>query len=82
MKIYAFIFARGGSKGLPNKNIKCLGNIPLIGHSINIAKKSKYIQDVYVSTDSPIIKDIALGAPRDTKLIFNKLVSLIEKNKK
>jgi CMP-N-acetylneuraminic acid synthetase/NAD(P)-dependent dehydrogenase (short-subunit alcohol dehydrogenase family) len=60
MKIYAFIFARGGSKGLPNKNIKCLGNVPLIGHSINIAKKSKYIQEVYVSTDSPIIKDIAL----------------------
>jgi N,N'-diacetyl-8-epilegionaminate cytidylyltransferase len=60
MKIYAFIFARGGSKGLPNKNIKCLGNVPLIGHSINIANKSKYIQDVYVSTDSQIIKDIAL----------------------
>ena len=29
-----------------------------------------------------IIKDIALGAPRDTKMIFNKLVNLIEKNKK
>jgi hypothetical protein len=32
--------------------------------------------------ENGIIKDIALGAPRDTKLIFNKLVSLIEKNKK
>jgi CMP-N-acetylneuraminic acid synthetase/NAD(P)-dependent dehydrogenase (short-subunit alcohol dehydrogenase family) len=60
MKIYGFIFARGGSKGLPNKNIKCLGNIPLIGHSINVAKKSKFITDIYVSTDSEEIRDVAI----------------------
>ena len=64
MKTIAFIFARGGSKGLPNKNLKLLGGIPLIGHSILSAKGNNFISDVYVSTDSQKIKDVAkdLGA--------------------
>ena len=41
MKNFAYIFARGGSKGLPNKNIKPLGGIPLIAHSILLAKEVK-----------------------------------------
>ena len=36
-KIFAFIFARGGSKRLKNKNIKLLNNKPLIYYSINLA---------------------------------------------
>lgn len=60
MKIYAFIFARGGSKGIKNKNIINFNGLPLIAHSINIAKKSKYINDVFVSTDSQEIADISL----------------------
>ena len=46
MKIIGFIFARGGSKGVPKKNIRMLGDIPLIAHSIREAKKSKYIHDI------------------------------------
>ena len=61
MKIPAFVFARGGSKGLPNKNIAHLGGIPLIGHSILCAQDCPSIDDVYVSTDSEKIKEIALS---------------------
>ena len=41
MKTIAFIFARGGSKGFPNKNIRELDGKPLIAHSIFQAKNSK-----------------------------------------
>lgn len=56
----AIIPARGGSKRLPGKNIKLLGEIPLIAHSIVYAQKHSFIQDVYVSTDDEGIKKIAL----------------------
>ncbi len=53
------IFARGGSKGLPNKNLIKLFNKPLIGWAIESAIKSKYIDKLFVSTDSDEIADIA-----------------------
>ncbi|MEM7645934.1 MAG: acylneuraminate cytidylyltransferase family protein [Pseudomonadota bacterium] len=64
MKTVAFIFARGGSKGLPNKNIRQFKGLPLIGHSIQFAQKHPDITDVVVSTDSEEIAGIArdLGA--------------------
>lgn len=57
--IVSIIPARGGSKGIPDKNIKPLAGIPLIAHTINTAKQSKYIQRTVVSTDSEKIADIA-----------------------
>ena len=57
--IHAWIFARGGSKGLPGKNIRPLMGKPLIAYSIATAKKSRYIQEVFVSTDSPDIAAVA-----------------------
>lgn len=60
MKYIVLICARGGSKGLPGKNIKPLGGVPLIGWSINVAKKVKNISRIIVSTDSQEIADIAL----------------------
>ena len=60
MKYIALICARGGSKGLPGKNIKPLNGIPLIGWSINIAKQIDRISRVIVSTDSEEIAKIAL----------------------
>jgi hypothetical protein len=45
------ILARGGSKGVPKKNIKLLDGIPLIGYVISEAKKSKKIDQIFVSTD-------------------------------
>lgn len=63
-KIFAFIFARGGSKRLKNKNIKLLNNKPLIYYSINLAKKIKKIDKIFVSTENKKIKKISrsLGA--------------------
>jgi N-acylneuraminate cytidylyltransferase len=60
MKYIALICARGGSKGLPGKNIKPLNGIPLIGWSIKIAKQIDRISRVIVSTDSEEIAKIAL----------------------
>jgi len=62
MKNFAFIFARGGSKGLPGKNIKPLAGKPLIQYSIEIAKESPSIDKVFVSTDDAAIADIARQA--------------------
>ena len=59
MKYVALICARGGSKGLPGKNIKLLDGIPLIGRSILAAKQVDRIDRIIVSTDS---KDIAVVA--------------------
>ena len=58
-KTVAFIFARSGSKGVKNKNIQLINNIPLIGYSINIAKNSNLFSDIVVSTDSQEIAEIA-----------------------
>ena len=54
-----FIFARGGSKGIPNKNIRNFKGNPLIYWSIKNAHKSKYINRTIVSTDSEEIKKVA-----------------------
>ena len=59
-KTIAIIPARGGSKRLPNKNIKSLLGIPLLVHSILYAKEYDFIDAVYVSTDDVAIKEIAL----------------------
>lgn len=58
-KILAIIPARGGSKGLPGKNIKSLVGKPLIGWTIEQAKASKYVDEIFVSTDSQEIADVA-----------------------
>ena len=60
LNIIAIIPARSGSKGLVDKNIKIYKRLPLIAHSINIAKECPYINDVYVSTDSDKYQNIAL----------------------
>lgn len=59
MKPLVIIPARGGSKGIPGKNIKPLGGIPLIGYSINVAKKIVPIGDICVSTDDANIAKVA-----------------------
>ncbi len=59
MKILAFIPARSGSKRIPKKNIKLLKGKPLISYTIEVAKKSKYINRIVVSTDSEEIADVA-----------------------
>ena len=51
MKVLAIIPARGGSKGVPRKNIKLLGGMPLISYTIDSANKSKLLTNIIVSSD-------------------------------
>jgi len=62
MIIYAFIFCRSGSKGLPHKNIKKMNGISLLKRNINLIKKCKKISKIIVSTDSEEYKKEALEA--------------------
>lgn len=56
----AIIAARGGSKGLPRKNIRILGGRPLIAWTIEAALASPWVERVVVSTDDPEIADAAV----------------------
>ncbi|MDD4082617.1 MAG: acylneuraminate cytidylyltransferase family protein [Sphaerochaetaceae bacterium] len=60
-KILAFIPARIGSKRLTRKNQKILAGKPLFQHSVDVAKKSKYIDDIIVSSDSSEILNLAIS---------------------
>lgn len=57
MKILGIIPARGGSKGVPGKNIKILGTKPLIHYTLEAARQSKLLSNIIVSTDSDAIAD-------------------------
>lgn len=57
--ILCLINARGGSKGVPGKNIKPLNGKPLIGWSVDVARQSKLIKKIVVSTDSEEIARVA-----------------------
>lgn len=59
LEILAIIPARGGSKGIPRKNIKHLAGIPLVGHTIGNCIKSKRISRTVVSTDDQEIAKIS-----------------------
>jgi N-acylneuraminate cytidylyltransferase len=60
LKKIAIIPARGGSKRIPNKNIKEFFGKPIIAYSIEAALGSGLYDEVMVSTDSELIKDVAL----------------------
>lgn len=61
MKVLGVILARGGSKGIPKKNIVDVGGIPLIAHTIKAGIKSKIFDNFVVSTDSQEIADTAIS---------------------
>jgi CMP-N-acetylneuraminic acid synthetase len=60
-RIVALIPARGGSKGIPGKNIRDLAGRPLIAHTIAAALQSGSVDSVVVTTDSPEIAAVAEG---------------------
>ncbi|KKW22254.1 MAG: Acylneuraminate cytidylyltransferase [Parcubacteria group bacterium GW2011_GWF2_50_9] len=62
MKVLAIIPARGGSKRIPNKNIRDFCGKPLIAYAIEQAKASPFVNRVIVDTDSNEIADIAKPA--------------------
>ncbi len=57
-RILAVVTARGGSKGLPHKNILELNGKPLIAHTLDKMRDSKYLDGCFVSTDSKEIADV------------------------
>jgi CMP-N,N'-diacetyllegionaminic acid synthase len=59
MKVLGVVTARGGSKGIPGKNIKLLGGRPLIAYSIDAAQRSGVFDRLVLSTDDPSIADAA-----------------------
>jgi CMP-N-acetylneuraminic acid synthetase len=58
-KSVVFIFARGGSKGVPGKNIKLLAGKPLIAHAIEIGLATPNVETLIVSTDDLAIAEVA-----------------------
>lgn len=60
MANFSYIFARGGSKGIPKKNLTQINKKPLLAYSINISQNSKNIDKCFVSTDCEEIKTQAL----------------------
>ena len=75
--IIAVIPARGGSKGIPRKNMRLMGGKPLIAYAIENALSSELVDDVVVSSDSEEILAYAAqfegvtGLPRDTELALD-----------
>ena len=55
----AIIPARGGSKGIPGKNLVELGGKPLLARTIEAARRARSVDEVYLSTDDPEIADVA-----------------------
>jgi N-acylneuraminate cytidylyltransferase len=70
MKIISIITARSGSKGIPHKNIRDLGGIPLLGWVVKAASKSKLSNKIILSTDSEEYFKIASSF--NNEIIFHK----------
>lgn len=60
MKVLQLITARGGSKGVPDKNLRELGGIPLVGYKAIAARRSRHCDRLLVSTDSREIMEVAM----------------------
>jgi CMP-N-acetylneuraminic acid synthetase len=71
----AFIFARGGSKGILKKNLQIIGGLPLIGHAIRCGLESRYINRMIVSTDSEEIAEISRDLGAETPFMRPELLA-------
>jgi len=71
----AIIPARGGSKGLPKKNMKIFNGRPLIQTTIDAAKESKLVDFVYVSTDDREISDFSKSCGAESPFLRPKELS-------
>ena len=80
MDILAIIPARGGSKGVPNKNKKLLNGKPLIKYTFDEVKKSKYINRIILSSDDEEILD--LGKAHSIEVPFKRPIHLANDSSK
>ena len=60
--VVAVIPARGGSKGVPGKNLAAVGGVPLVARAVHAARGARLVQRVVVSTDDPLIAEVARDA--------------------
>ena len=74
------ILARGGSKSIPNKNIKLLGGKPLLARTIEKAKQAKYIDRIILSTDSEEIAEV--GRRYGAEVLFMRPAELAQDDTK
>lgn len=74
LSVLGLIPARGGSKGLPRKNIRELHGKPLLGWTVEAARNSRYIDRLVLSTDDPDIADV--GRALDCEVPFRRPDSL------
>ncbi len=58
--IVALLVGRGGSVGLPNKNVHLVLKRPLMSYPLLAAQSSKFVDDIYVSTDSKAIEEVGI----------------------
>ena len=75
MKVLAVIPARGGSKGVPQKNIRLLAGKPLIGYTIDAARDSKELTNWIVSTDDEAIAEVARECGAEVPFIRPELLA-------
>ena len=61
MRTFAFVFARGGSKGIPRKNLQLLAGKPLLAWSIEMGQSLAEVERVFVSTEDPEITETAIS---------------------
>ena len=76
-KVYSFVFARKGSKGLKNKNLKKFKNKQFIYYSWKLFKRSHYIDKIFLSTDSEKLMKVAkkseLEFPLKDRILFQEM---------
>lgn len=75
MKNIAIITARSGSKGLPDKNIKVLGGMPLLAYSIQAAQESNLFDKIFLSTDSEKYAEIGKQYGADASFLRSEEMS-------
>ena len=69
LEILALVPARGGSKGVPRKNVRDLAGRPLLQWSVDAARASKQVGRIVVTTDDPAIADIARAGGADVPFL-------------
>jgi N-acylneuraminate cytidylyltransferase len=60
--VYVIVPARGGSKGIPGKNLRPVGGVPLVARTVGAARGASSVHRVFVSTDSDAIAEVARAA--------------------
>jgi N,N'-diacetyl-8-epilegionaminate cytidylyltransferase len=70
-----FTFARGGSKGVPRKNLRLLAGRPLVAHAVAVSQECELISKTIISTDDPEIRDVAVAHGAEAPFLRPKLLA-------